>query len=625
MKMKRNISGEESPLVSVLMPTFNQAAFIRRALESLLAQSLDRWELVIVDDGSTDDTPTVVQPYLADARIHYHRLNKNQGLGNALNHALRQAKASLIAYLPSDDIYYHDHLTSLVSILDAHEEAMLAYSGVRYEFRMPGKGTTDKSSQGQLEGYVLQLVQVMHRRTNDQWIEREELVTDDLGRMFWEKLQKRGAFVGTNRISCQWVDHPEQRHKVIQEPAGGINPYRQRYDVKQPLRFHSSTGNLIDEVEHYQRFREREDTPPATDGLKILLVGELAFNPERVLALEERGHRLYGLWTSNLQWFNTVGPLPFGHVEDIPRVGWREAVKRLKPDIIYALLNWNAVPFAHEVLTACPDIPFVWHYKESPFDCIVNGTWSQLIDLYTRADGQIFINPEVRNWFGTVSPGIIRNGRSFLLDGDLPKREWFTHERSPRLSESDGKIHTLIPGGPHGIPPLLIAELAQQDIHTHLYGEFYRAFYRSWVEEVQRLAPDHLHLHPQVGQVRWVSEFSKYDAAWVHQFKSENEGDLYKLTWEELNYPARTATLAAAGVPLIQYDNTGSIVAMQALVRELDIGVFYKDAEQLGAQLRDSERMAQLRRNVWDQREQFTFDAHADALIDFFRQVISNL
>ena len=58
-----------------------------------------------------------------------------------------------------------------------------------------------------------------------------------------------------------------------------------------------------------------------TDDLKILLVGELAYNAERVLALEERGHKLYGLWTPEPYWWNTVGPLPFGHVEDIPRAG----------------------------------------------------------------------------------------------------------------------------------------------------------------------------------------------------------------------------------------------------------------------------------------------------------------
>src|SRR3989442_427703 len=110
-----------SPLVSVLMPTFNQAAFIQRALASLLAQTLIRWELVIVDDGSSDDTRTRIEPYLADARIQYHRLDENQGLGAALNVALQMARAPLVAYLPSDDIYFRDHLAALVDILNADQ------------------------------------------------------------------------------------------------------------------------------------------------------------------------------------------------------------------------------------------------------------------------------------------------------------------------------------------------------------------------------------------------------------------------------------------------------------------------------------------------------------------------
>jgi hypothetical protein len=90
-----------------------------------------------------------------------------------------------------------------------------------------------------------------------------------------------------------------------------------------------------------------------------LLVGELAFNPERVLALEERGHRLYGLWTADGLGDNAVGPLPFGHVEDLPRHNWQDAIRRLRPDISYGLLGWRAVPFAHAVLDADLDVLFV--------------------------------------------------------------------------------------------------------------------------------------------------------------------------------------------------------------------------------------------------------------------------
>jgi len=613
----------QPPRVSVLMPTFNQAAFICRALDSLCGQTLADWELVIVDDGSPNDTRAVVAPYLDDARIRYERLTTNQGLGVALNHALTRAQAPLIAYLPSDDVYYVDHLASLVACLDTHPAVTLAYSGAKREIRVPGKGILEKgTTTGQIEGFPLQLVQVMHRRTAERWVERNELVTDDLERMFWARLRPRGDFLGTAHLSCEWVDHPLQRHKIIREPLGGPNPYRSYYGVKTPLRFHSTMGNQIDEVAHYRRFRERPDTPLAADGLKILLVGELAFNPERVLALEERGHKLYGLWTADGHWFNTVGPLPFGHVEDLPGTSWREALRRVRPDVIYALLNWEAVPFAHQVLNNNPGIPFVWHFKEGPFDCIANGTWPLLVDLVTRSGGQVYSSPEMRDWFDSVLPGGA-DRRALVLDGDLPKRDWFTDDRSPRLSERDGQIHTVVPGGPIGLVTPLVTELARHDIHLHFYGDFHRGQWLPWIAELQRLAPDHFHLHSQVDQEGWVSEFSRYDAGWLHLIKSGNGGDLRRADWGDLNYPARIPTLVSAGVPLVQYDNGDAVVAQQSLVRNLDLGLFLTDVEQIAGQLHDARRMAELRENVWRQRGQFTFDYHADRLIALFRQVIA--
>ena len=72
----------------------------------------------------------------------------------------------------------------------------------------------------------------------------------------------------------------------------------------------------------------------------------------------------------------------------------------------------------------------------------------------------------------------------------------------------------------------------------------------------------------------------------------------------------------------MQYDNSGSIVAMQALAREHNLGIVYKDIEQLAEQLHDRKNMMRLRENVWKQRKQFTFDYHADRLVEFFRHVI---
>ncbi len=605
------------PRVTVVMPTFKQEAFVPRAIESLLAQTLPDWELVVVDDGSPDASRDAVAPYRDDPRVRYRRFDRNRGLGASLNAGLDQAGADLIAYLPSDDLYHADHLASLVERLTSCPGAVLAFSGVRHAY--------NRYAPGQIEGEPLQLVQILHRRTPDRWVEREELTTDDLDRMLWSALRRRGEAVGTGRVTCEWVDHPGQRHKLIREgETGGLNPYRVYHGVDYPLRFRSSVGNPIDEVAHYRRFRERPPTPPAADGLTILLVGELAYNPERVLALAERGHRLLGLWTPTPSGFNTVGPLPFGHVADLPRDGWRDAVRRLRPDLIYAQLNWQAVPFAHHVLSENPGVPFAWHFKEGPFICIQKGTWPLLVDLHRRADGRIYASPELRDWFAAVVPGHADDRPTLALDGDLPKREWFDAAPSPRLSAEDSAIHTVVPGRPIGLHPEVVGDLARHGIHLHFYGDFFHGLWRSWIVKARGLAPDHLHLHPHVDQSAWVNELSRYDAGWLHVFPSKNGGELRRADWDDLNLPARIATLAAAGLPMIQRDNGAATVATQTLARALDLGLGFSSIEELAAQLRDERRMAELRESVWRQREVFTFDHHADRLVAFFREVIAS-
>ncbi|MDQ3947214.1 MAG: glycosyltransferase, partial [Actinomycetota bacterium] len=455
------MTGRPPPLVSVLMPTFEQAAFLPGAVRSLLGQTLAHWELIIVDDGSEDDTPSAAAGFAGDARISYLRLPGNRGLGAALNEGLRRSSAPCVAYLPSDDRYDPGHLAALVDA--AAGDVVLAWSGVRHH--------RSCASLAAPPGHPLQLVQVLHRRTGDRWVERHQLETDDLERLFWARLRARGPTASTGEVTCEWVDHPAQRHKAIRERFdGGLNVFRRRYRVTTPLRFHSTDGWPIDEDRLYARFRQRPPTPPAADGLRILLVGELAFNPERVLALEERGHRLFGLWTDDGLGDHTVGPLPFGHVTDIPHREWARRVRQLRPDVVYALLNWRAVPFAHQVLTAGLGLPFVWHFKEAPMRCQVRGTWPQLVDLVTRSDAQVFSSPEERDWFEHALPGRLDPRRVHVLDGDLPKADCFTDDTSPRLGDADGDVHTVAAGRPLGLDAGVIGRLAAAGIHVHLYG-----------------------------------------------------------------------------------------------------------------------------------------------------------
>ena len=84
------------------------------------------------------------------------------------------------------------------------------------------------------------------------------------------------------------------------------------------------------------------------------------------------------------------------------------------------------------------------------------------------------------------------------------------------------------------------------------------------------------------------------------------------------------ATLALAGLPMIQKDNAGHMVATQSLAEQLGVGIHIKKLDELGSVLHDRECMQALRDRVWSQRMKFTFDEHVDELISYFKAVIRN-
>ena len=153
-------------------------------------------------------------------------------------------------------------------------------------------------------------------------------------------------------------------------------------------------------------------------------------------------------------------------------------------------------------------------------------------------------------------------------------------------------------------------------------GDFTQGQWREWIDKTNKLAPGFLHIHPNVDQENWVKEFSQYDAGWLHFFQSENEGELTRANWDDLNLPARLSTLALAGLPLLQKNNEGHSVAIQSLVKKMKIGLFFNNMHELKELLEDQSLMNEIRNNAWQQRQFFTFDFHADELIDFFKKVI---
>jgi hypothetical protein len=594
-----------SPRICVVVPVHDMTAYLPRALGSLVAQDLTDWEAVVVDDGSSDD-PLSVLPH--DSRVRGVRLESNVGLGAACNVGVGATSAPLVSYLPADDVWDADHLAAVVGVLDGGAD--VAVSGIRWA------GGTEL---GPPRGHGPQLVQTAHRRTSERWTERQQLDSDDLRVLLWGRLPEP---VRTGRVTSTWTDHPHQRHKSIREAHdGGLNVYRRRYRVHGPLRLHSTDSGRTDEHLLYDRYRGLP--PPAGDGLHVLVAGELAFNPDRILALEERGHRLSGWWTPDGLGPHTVGPLPFGHVRDV----WSaEAARAARPDVVYGLLNWRAVRHAHRVMRSLPDVPFVWHFKEAPQACMRNGTWPLLTELVTRADRVLLATEEERQWFHLALPGPVDHDRTGVLDGDLPSAEWFGTERSTRLSDEDGEVHTVVLGRPLGLDADALTRLATAGVHVHLHGQVTdrgpAAGWRADVERAQAAVPGRVHLHPKVDPPDWTRVLSRYDAGWLHRFRSHNGGDLRRATWDDLNAPARVPTCAAAGLPMLQQASPGSVVAVEGLLG--GSAVVYDDLDHLVVQLRDHSVLQAAGDVTWAERRRFTFDTHADRLVEVLHAAVAS-
>ena len=603
---------------SVIMPSFNQCSFIRRAIGSLMAQAYPNWELIIINDGCTDETEVFISDYINDERITYIMNKQNTGLGHAINQGIDAAKYDYIAYLPSDDFYFPNHLETMAKALNRND-VVLAYSGLQNDT----DDTMNRNSFNQTKqvpnGYCMQLVQTAHKKYDAlRWVERDEFITEDFYLMFWSKLADKGLFMPTNTVSCFWTSHPRQRHKIISEKyGGGLNKYRNYYKPQVPLKIKVSRNKFIDEEELYKDFRK--ETPICKEPLKILIVGELAYYPERIYALEQAGHILYGLWDPNPMFtFTTVGPLPFGHVKDLSSENWEKEIAEIKPDIIYSLLSSSAVPFVYEVVRKVPEIPYVWCFKEGPSMVLKMGNWEKLIYLYQHAAGRIFLNEIAEQWYKLFLP--TSDTPTLIMDGELPKKDYFKDTFSPKLSDTVGGIHTVVTGRMIGVSEEDIKALAWKDIHIHLYTQnYYEGNNR---ENLVKLAPNHFHVHQHVFADEWTEEFSKYDAGWLHCHKSNNGGNMLLTTWDDLNLPARISTYAAAGLPIILPDNTGNTVASNKVAEKYDIGLVYKERDELVNILQDEVKTRTHTNNMLRCRMEFSFDSHVLRLVEFLRSVI---
>ena len=120
----------QTPLLSIILPTFNRGKYILDAVESIQAMSFRNWELIIIDDGSTDQTNIVISKCLIDERIHYSYNETNQGASFARNLGLQKSKGKYISYLDSDNTYTSSFMSHAIEFLEKNQNFDLVYGAL---------------------------------------------------------------------------------------------------------------------------------------------------------------------------------------------------------------------------------------------------------------------------------------------------------------------------------------------------------------------------------------------------------------------------------------------------------------------------------------------------------------
>ncbi len=119
------------PLVSIVLPTYNRAGYLTRSIKSVLTQTINSWELIIIDDGSNDNSFEIIKNnFLPEERIKYHK-QSHKGISESLNNGIRFSKGKFITFLGSDDKYLPQHLELRVEFLKKNPKTDLIHGGLK--------------------------------------------------------------------------------------------------------------------------------------------------------------------------------------------------------------------------------------------------------------------------------------------------------------------------------------------------------------------------------------------------------------------------------------------------------------------------------------------------------------
>ena len=205
------------PKVSVVVPSFNHAPFIETTLSSIFNQTHEPAQLLVIDDGSSDGSPQIIERVLQDCPFPSELISRsNQGLCATLNEGLARTNGDYFAYLSSDDVWLPEFLEARVSLLESTPEAVLGYghcylidaANQIIDCTLDWAPYSDGNAREMLlkQTFAPMSPTVLYRRSsleNERWHEHAKLEDYDL----YLRLSTKGDFAFDPRVLSAWRQH----------------------------------------------------------------------------------------------------------------------------------------------------------------------------------------------------------------------------------------------------------------------------------------------------------------------------------------------------------------------------------------------------------------------------------
>jgi alpha-1,3-rhamnosyltransferase len=310
----------EPAKVSVVVPSFNHARFVKATVRSIMKQALAPAELIVIDDGSSDESPRVIESALQDCPFPCELIARhNRGLCATLNEGFERGRGDYFAYLGSDDLWLPDFLQARVQLLESRARAVLAYGHAYFidEENRIIDSTAEWASyaDGNAQEMLLQTTApmsptVLYRRAaleNQRWNEAAKLEDYDL----YLRLSSEGEFAFDPQILSAWRRHSSNvswdQTLMLEEQLHAQREAALRFGLTQEQVADLQRTTRFNRAEDFLRVGEKSralslmiknskgaNSPRATARMFLRLLIPNSFMRGRARARQQNAHKRYG-------------------------------------------------------------------------------------------------------------------------------------------------------------------------------------------------------------------------------------------------------------------------------------------------------------------------------------------